>query len=330
MPGMRRREFVALLGGGAAAWPLAARAQQAAMPVVGYLHPDSPQQMARLVTAFHKGLGETGYAEGRNVAFEYRWARNDIDRLPELAADLVRRRVTVIATPGSTAATIAAKAATATIPIVFSIGGDPVQTGLVASLKRPGGNVTGINSLNVELSAKRIGLLHQLLPASERFALLVNPRNATTQAQIKDAQAAAAALGRQLDILTASTEVDIDKAFATLVESKAGGLVVGADNLLLVWSERLAALALRHALPAIFPFRGDAAAGGLISYGTDLAYAHGHAGAYTGRILKGENPAELPVFQPTKFELIINLKTARTLGLAIPPGVLAIADEVIE
>jgi putative ABC transport system substrate-binding protein len=326
---LKRREFITALGGAAVAWPLAARAQRRAMPVVGYLHPDSPQQMVRLLTAFHKGLGETGYTEGRNVAFEYRWARNDSNQLPELAADRVRRRVTVIATPGSTAATIAAKAATATIPIVFSIGGDPVQTGLVASLKRPGGNVTGVNSMNVELSSKRIGLLHELLPASERFAMLVNPKNATTQAQIKDAQAAAT-LGRQLDIIIASTEGDIDKAFATVVELKAGALVVGADNFLLNWSERVAALALRHALPALFPFRGDAEAGGLISYGTDLAYAHGHAGTYTGRILKGENPAELPVLQPTKFELIINLKTARTLGLTIPPGVLAIADEVIE
>jgi len=325
-----RRSFIRLAGGAAAAWPMMARAQQRAVPMVGYLHPDSPQQMVRLLTAFHKGLGEIGYVEGRNVAFEYRWARNDSDRLPELAADLARRRVTVIATPGSTAATIAARAATATIPIVFSIGGDPVQAGLVASLKRPGGNVTGVNSMNVELSGKRIGLLHELLPASKRFAMLVNPKNATTQAQTKDAQAAAATLGRQLDILIAITEGDIDKAFATLVELHADALVVGADNSLLNWSERIATLALRNALPTVFPFRGDAEAGGLISYGTDLAYAHSHAGGYVGRILKGENPAELPVLQPTKFELVINLKTAKALGLTISPGVLAIADEVIE
>jgi len=325
-----RRSFIRLAGGAAAAWPVMARAQQRAVPMVGYLHPDSPQQMVRLLTAFHKGLGEIGYVEGRNVAFEYRWARNDSDRLPELAADLARRRVTVIATPGSTAATIAARAATATIPIVFSIGGDPVQAGLVASLKRPGGNVTGVNSLNVELSGKRIGLLHELLPASKRFAMLVNPKNATTQAQTKDAQAAAATLGRQLDILIAITEGDIDKAFATLVELHADALVVGADNSLLNWSERIATLALRNALPTVFPFRGDAEAGGLISYGTDLAYSHSHAGGYVGRILKGENPAELPVLQPTKFELVINLKTAKALGLTISPGVLAIADEVIE
>jgi putative ABC transport system substrate-binding protein len=327
---MRRREFIAFLGGAAAAWPLTARAQQRAVPMVGYLHPDSPQQMVRLLAAFHKGLGEIGYVEGRNVAFEYRWARNDSDRLPELVADLVRRRVTVIATPGSTAATIAARAATATIPIVFSIGGDPVQTGLVASLKRPGGNVTGVNSMNVELSGKRIGLLHELLQASKRFAMLVNPKNATTQAQIKDAQAAAATLGRQLDILIAITEGDIDKAFATLVELNADALVVGADNSLLNWSERIATLALRHALPTVFPFRGDAEVGGLISYGTDLAYAHSHAGGYVGRILKGENPAELPVLQPTKFELVINLKTAKALGLEVPAKLLALADEVIE
>ncbi len=327
---MKRRDFITLIGGAAAVWPLVARAQRRAVPTVGYLHPDSPQQMMRLLTAFHKGLGEFGYVEGRNVEFEYRWARNDNDRLPELAADLVRRRVTVIATPGSTAATIVARAATATIPIVFSIGGDPVQTGLVASLKRPGGNVTGVNSMNVELSGKRIGLLHEVLPGSKRFAMLTNPKNATTQAQIKDAQAAAATLGRQLDIVTAITEGDIDKAFATLIELNAGALVVGADNLLLNWSERIATLALRHALPTVFPFRGDAEAGGLISYGTDLAYAHGHAGGYVGRILKGENPAELPVLQPTKFELVINLKTAKALGLTISPSVLAIADEVIE
>jgi putative tryptophan/tyrosine transport system substrate-binding protein len=324
-----RRSFITLLGG-AAVWPLAARAQQAAIPVIGYLHPDSPQQMVRLVGAFHKGLAEIGYIEGHNVAVEYRWGRNDNDRLPELAADLVRRRVTVIATPGSTAATIAAKAATATIPIVFSIGGDPVQTGLVASLKRPGGNVTGINSMNVELSGKRIGLLHELLPGSTRFAMLVNPKNATTQAQVKDAQAAAATLGRQLDILIAINEGEIDKAFATLIDLKAGGLVVGADNSFFNWSERLATLTLRHALPTVFPFRRDAEAGGLISYGTDLAYAHGHAGTYTGRILRGENPAELPVLQPTKFELILNLRTAKSLALTIPAGILAIADEVIE
>jgi ABC transporter substrate binding protein len=266
---MRRREFITLLGGTAAAWPLAVRAQQLAMPVIGYLHPDSPHQMVRLLAAFHKGLSEAGYAEGRNVEFEYRWARNESDRLPELAADLVRRqccgcgagpwlsssespavsvnsqpafcppsgahssRVAVIATPGSTAATLAAKAATSTIPIVFSIGGDPVQTGLVASLKRPGGNVTGVNSMNVELVAKRIGLLHELLPASARFAMLVNPKNATTESQTKDAQAAAAAIGRQIEILTASTDRDIDRAFATLVELRAGALVVGADNLFL-------------------------------------------------------------------------------------------------
>jgi putative tryptophan/tyrosine transport system substrate-binding protein len=328
-----RRDFITLLGGAGllcAAKARRARAQQVAMPVVGYLHPDSPQQMVRLLTAFHRGLSETGYVEGRNVAFEYRWARNDSARLPELAADLVRRRVIVIATPGSTAATIAAKAATATIPIVFSIGGDPVQTGLVASLKRPGGNVTGVNSMNVELSAKRIGLLHELLQPSKRLAMLVNPKNATTQAQIKDAQAAAMTLGRQLDILIASTEGDIDKAFANLVELKASALVVGADNSLLNWTERIARLALQHALPTIFPFRRDAEAGGLISYGTDLAYAHGHAGTYVGRILKGENPAELPVLQPTKFELVINVKTAKALGLTVPDKLLVAADEVIE
>src|SRR5262245_38555820 len=333
MPDMKRREFIALLGGGGlllAAKVKRARGQQPAMPVIGYLHPDTLEQMVHLLKAFHKGLGEAGYAEGRNVAFEYRWARNNSDRLPELATDLVRRGVTVIATPGSTAATIAARTATATIPIGFSIGGDPVQTGLVASLKRPAGNVTGVNSMNVELSAKRVGLVHELLPPTERFAMLVNPKNATTQEQIKDAQAAAVTLGRHLDILMVTTEGDIDNAFASLVEFKAGAVVVGADNSLHNWSARVAALALRYTLPTIFPFRGDAEAGGLISYGTDLAYAHRHAGVYVGRILKGENPAELPVLQPTKFELIVNLKTARTLGLMIPPGVLAIADEVIE
>jgi len=323
---MRRREFIAGLG--AAAWPLAVRAQQV-MPVVGFLRSGSPELNAHLVAAFRKGLGEIGYIEGRNVTVEYRWAHND-DQLTELAADLVRLRVNVIATPGSTTAAAAAKSATTTIPIVFSGGGDPVQTGLVASLNRPGGNVTGVSSMAGELGSKRVGLLQELVPRATRLAALVNPNNPLAQAFVADIRAAAPAIGQQIEVLTASTSRDVETAFAKLVEKQANALLVGPDALFVSLRVQIATLAARHAVPAIYPFRDDAEAGGLMSYGpsnTDLVH---QAGMYTGRVLKGEKPADMPILRATKFELVINLKTAKALGLEIPPTFLARADEVIE
>jgi putative tryptophan/tyrosine transport system substrate-binding protein len=327
---VRRRDFIKVIAGSLAGWPPAARAQKPGIPVVGYLHSESPQQVADLSAAFREGLAEAGYVEGKNVAIEYRWAHNDLSQIPELAADLVRRGVDVIATPGSSAAALAAKAATRTIPIVFSIGLDPVQLGLVASLNRPGSNITGVNSMSNELAPKRLGLLHELLPAAERFIVLVNPKNPTTNATIKDVQAAATAIDRQIGVLTASTEIDIDTAFASLAQRRADAFLVHPDNLFISRRVQLVALAAHHALPGIYPFRADAEAGGLMSYGVSLADAHRQAGAYVGRILKGERPADLPVQQPTKFELVINLKTAKALGLDVPPTLLARADEVIE
>ena len=326
---MRRRDFIALLGG-AAAWPLAARAQPTAVPIVGYVHPDSPQSIAGLLAAFREGLSETGYVEGQNVAIEYRWAENDLSRIPELVADLVRRRVAVIATPGSSVAALAAKAATTTIPIVFSLGLDPVQLGLVASLSRPGGNITGVNSVSNELMTKRLGLLHELLPTATHFAVLVNPKNPTAESLKKDMETAAAALGAQIEFFTAGTGVDIDAAFASLVQRRPDALLVHPDNLFINRRVHLTMLAARHAVPAIYPLRPDAEAGGLMSYGTKLADAHRQAGVYTGRILKGAKPADLPVVQPTKFEFVINLQTAKTIGLTVPETLLARADEVIE
>jgi putative ABC transport system substrate-binding protein len=328
---MRRREFISLLSGAVAApallWPLVARAQQ---PVIGFLRPGSPEPNAHLVAAFRKGLGETGYVEGRNVAVEYRWAHNFDDRLPELAADLVRLRVAVIATPGSTAAAAAAKSATTTIPIVFSAGGDPVLTGLVASLNRPGGNVTGVSSMSAELGAKRLGLLQELVPRAARFAVLVNPNNPLAEAFVADVRAAAAAIGWQVEVLTASTSRDIDAAFAMLVEKRADTLLVGLDPLFVSSRVQLATLAARHAVPAIYPFRDDAEAGGLMSYGPSNTDLVRQAGIYTGRILKGEKPADMPILRATKFELVINLKTAKALGLTVPDKLLVAADEVIE
>jgi len=327
---LRRRQFLTLLSGTAAAWPLAARAEQPTLPIVGYVHADSPQTVLGLLGAFREGLGETGYVEGQNVAIEYRWAENDLSRIPELVADLVRRRVAVIATPGSSAAALAAKAATSTIPIVFSLGLDPVQLGLVASLSRPGGNITGVNSMSNELVAKRLGLLHELLPTATRFAVLVNPKNPTTESLKKDVEVAAAAIGPQIEFFTASTGVDIDTAFVSLVQRRADALLVHPDNLFINRRIQLTTLAARHAVPAIYPLRPDAEAGGLMSYGTKLADAHRQAGVYTGRILKGAKPADLPVVQPTKFEFVINLQTAKTIGLTVPPTLLARTDEVIE
>jgi ABC-type uncharacterized transport system substrate-binding protein len=325
---MRRRQFITLLGG-AAAWPLAARAQ-AAMPVIGFLRQGSPEPNAHLIVAFRKGLGETGYIEGRNVAIEYRWAHDENDRLPKLAADLVRMRVAVIATPGSTAAAAAAKSVTDTVPIVFSGGGDPVEMGLVASLNRPGGNVTGVSSMSGELGAKRLGLIQELVPSAARFAVLVNPDNPLTGAYVADLRAAAAAIGRQIEVLSATTSRDIDTAFRMLTEKPADALLVGPDALFVSRRVQLATLSARHGVPTVYPFRDDAEVGGLMSYGPSNTDLVRQAGIYTGRVLKGERPADLPILRATKFDLVINLTTAKALGLEVPATLLARADEVIE
>jgi putative ABC transport system substrate-binding protein len=327
---VRRRQFITLLAGAAAAWPLAARAQQPPMPVVGLLHPGSPEANAKYLAAFRKGLHETGYVEGRNVAIEYRWAYGDNDRLSELATDLINRPVTVIATPGSVAAALAAKAATATIPIVHSSGSDPVEVGLVESLNRPGGNVTGASSINSRLGAKQLGLLHHLLHRDARFALLINPGNPQSQSVIADVQAAASAAGQQLEILTATTKRDLGSAFGDAVQKRADALLIGADPLFTNRPVQLATLAARHAMPTIYAVREFAEAGGLMSYGSSYADLFRHAGTYTGRVLKGEKPADLPILLATKFEFVINLQTAEALGLEVPATLLALADEVIE
>jgi putative ABC transport system substrate-binding protein len=325
---MRRREFITLLGGTAAGWPLAARAQQPAMPVVGFLHTSTAAPFLDMVGAFRKGLNEAGFIEGQNVAIEYRWAEFQYDRLPALAADLVARRVTVISVFGPPAA-LAAKAATVTIPIVFSVGVDPVDTGLVASLNRPGGNLTGVTLLTASLGAKRVGLLRELIPKADLMAVLVNTTS-EGMTQAKDVQDAARKAGLRAIVLNAATDADIDAAFATLSRQRIGGLMVGGDQFLDTRRDRIVALAARHSMPTIYHRRVFVAGGGLMSYGTSIADVYRHVGVYTGRILKGEKPADLPVLQPTKFELVINLKAANALGLTIPPGVLAIADEVIE
>ena len=330
---MKRREFITLLGSAAAAWPLAALAQQPAMPVVGFLNAASPDLFAHVVRAFHLGLSETGYVEGRNVAIEYRWAENQYDRLPELAAELVRRRVSVITTGSSTLAALAAKAATTTLPIVFLMGSDPVQFGLVASLNRPGGNLTGITTLNLEMTPKRLQVLRELLPTTTIMAVLVNPTNApaTVETEVRQVQAAAHTLGLQMvHVLQASTERDLDSAFSTLILRRAGGLVISADTFFSGKSVELAALASRHAVPTISPYRDFVTAGGLMSYGGSVTELYRLAGVYTGRILKGEQPADLPVQQVTKVQLAINLKTAKALGLTVPTSLIGRADETIE
>jgi ABC-type uncharacterized transport system substrate-binding protein len=330
---MRRREFIDLAGAAIAsplaAWPITARAQRTT-PVVGYLYAGSPEPTAHLVAAFRKGLSEVGYVEGQNVALEFRWTHNDSNRLPELAADLVRRGVAVIATPGSIAAALAAKAATATIPIVFSAGADPVEAGLVASLNRPGGNITGVLTMNNEIGAKRLGLLHELLPGAARFAVLVNPSNPSNEALIADAQAAASAIGRKIEVLTASTNRDIDAAFAILMQKRVDALLVVPDPLFVNRRVQLQSLATRYAVPAIYSVRENAEAGGLMSYGSSLTDLFRQTGIYVGRILRGEKPADLPVMRATRFEFVINLQTARLLGIEIPATLLALADEVIE
>jgi putative tryptophan/tyrosine transport system substrate-binding protein len=327
---MRRREFIAVLGASAFAAPLPGRAQQTATPVIGFLNSASPALFARPLQAFHKGLGESGYIEGQTVTIEYRWAENRNDRLPALAADLVQRPVTVIAATTGPAA-LAAKAATTTIPIVFETGGDPIRLGLVASLSRPGGNITGVTQLTTGLASKGLEILHELLPTARVIALLVNPSNpAFAESEASDARSAASTLGLELRMLNASTERDFDGVFAELGQSSASGVVIGGDALFTSRNEQLGALAARHAVPAIYIRREFAAAGGLVSYGNDLADSYRLAGVYTGRVLKGEKPADLPVQQATKVELVINLKTATELGITIPPTLLARADEVIE
>jgi putative ABC transport system substrate-binding protein len=326
---MRRRNFIAGLAGTTIAWPLAARAQQSAVPVVGILQPGSPEVYVHFMEAFRKGLGESGYVEGKNVVIESRWPRIESNRLTELATELVNHHVAVIATPFSLPASLAAKAATTTIPIVFGTGGDPVEAGLVASLNRPGSNITGVSVMNVELGAKRLGLLHELLPNASRFSVLVNPKSPLTTSFVASVQAAAA-VGWQYEILTASTNREIDVAFGRLVQEHADALLIGPDALFTNRCVQLAILAARHALPAIHGNREFAEAGGLMSYGPSVTDLFHLVGIYTGRVLKGERPADLPVVLPTKFELVINLQTAKTFGLVVPPTLLARADEVIE
>jgi putative ABC transport system substrate-binding protein len=327
---MRRRAFITLLGG-AAAWPLAARAQQAAMPVIGFLQSGFPETHAHRVAAFRRGLNETGYFEGRNVAVEYRWAEGRYDQFPELAAELVRRQVSVIVTSGSPVATNAAKAATSVIPIIFAIGSDPVKLGFVSNLARPDSNMTGVNFFVTELAAKRLSLLRELLPAAARVAVLVNPTNPmTAESTVKDVQTAADGIGLQVHVVNASTIREIDAAFASLVRERADALFVAGDGFFNSRRVQLAMLAVRHSIPATFATREYAEAGGLMSYGTSWADTDRQVGIYAGRILKGAKPADLPVVQSSKFEFVINLQAARMVGLEVPPTLLARADEVIE
>jgi putative ABC transport system substrate-binding protein len=326
---MRRRQFISIFGGAAVAWPLGAHAQQP-MPVVGFLNAASPVPLRQQIAAFREGLKESDYVEGQNVAVEYRWAEGQYDRLPALAAELVRRQVSVIVSGGGAPAVLAAKAATTTIPIVFSSGGDPIRLGFVASLNRPGGNITGVYHFATGLEAKRLGLLHEMVPKATTIAVLVNPNFSGVENQLRDVREAAARLGLQLVIVRANAESDFDTAFSTLVQQRSGALLVCGSPFFNSRREQLVVLAARHAVPAIFEWRDFAAAGGLMSYGTSLADAYRQAGIYAGRILKGAKPADLPIVQSTKFELVINLSTAKALGIEVPPTLSARADEVIE
>ena len=326
---LRRRKFITLVGA-AASWPLAARAQQPSRPVLGFLSARSPAEAAVVLASFRQGLGEAGYYEGKNVTIEYRWAEGQYGRLPELAADLVRRQVAVIAATGGEPSPLAAKAATTTIPIVFTLGGDPVETGLVTSLNQPGGNLTGTTIMAVEMGPKRLDYIHQLVPKATAVAMLINPSFPTALAETRVVQNAARALGIQIEVLSASNEGEVEKAFATLVQQKIGALMVGTDPLLLGQRDQIAGLAARHAVPTMYFLREFVQAGGLMSYGPDIRRGYRQAGVYAGYILKGEKPAALPVLLPTSFLLTINLKTARALGLTLPATLLALADEVIE
>jgi ABC-type uncharacterized transport system substrate-binding protein len=327
---MHRRDFIKVVAGSAATWPLAARAQQPAMPVVGYLSANSPAEGEPRAAAFRRGLQEAGYVVGQNVAIEYHWAEQQIDLLPGMAADLVKRHVTVIAAV-TTPAALAAQAATTTIPIVFESGSDPVRLGLVTNLNQPGGNITGVSGLTVEIGPKRLELLHELLPTAKVMALLVNPADrALAQAQAREVLSAARNRKLELHVLNARSESDFDAVFADIKRLRVGGLVIGAGSIFISGRKKLADLTIRHAVPAIYLYRDFPVAGGLMSYGSDILDSYRLAGVYTGRVLKGENPAELPVMQATKFELIINLKTAKALGISVPPSMQARADEMIE
>jgi putative ABC transport system substrate-binding protein len=326
---MKRREFITLLGG-AAAWPLAARAQQPAMTVVGFLNARSPIDTAHLVAAFRRGLAENGYVEGQSVTIDYRWASGQPDRLPAMAMELVDRPVVVLAATGGENSAMAAKAATSTIPIVFAVGSDPIKLGLVASYNRPGGNVTGINILTTTLEAKRLGLLHELVPQAATVGVLLNPNWPPSANQLRDVQDAARVVGLQINVLRASTDQEIDAAFETVAQQRIAALAVTGNPFYDTRREKLVALAARHAVPVIYQFREFTAAGGLMSYGIDLPDAYRQVGVYVGRVLKGAKPADLPVLQPTKFEFVINLKTAKALGVKFSDNLMSLADEVIE
>ncbi len=327
---MRRREFIALFGGAAASWPLAVYAQQRPMPVIGFVNAASPGPLRQQIAAFREGLKNSDYVEGQNVAVEYRWAEGQYDRLPALVADLVRQQVSVIVAGGGAPAVLAAKAATTTIPIVFNAGGDPVRSGAVASLNQPSGNITGVYQFTSGLEAKRLGLLHEMLPKATPIAVLINPKFMDAENQLSDVQEAAARLGVQLIIVRADAESDFDAAFSDLVRQRAGALLVSASPFFNTRREQLVVLAARHAVPAIFEWRDFAVAGGLMSYGTSLADAYRQVGVYAGQILKGAKPVDLPVVQSTRFELVINMSTAKALGVDVPPTLIARADEVIE